>query len=110
MKCVICGVEFGGHGLRKYCAECRDETIKKANRERSKRNYPNRKLGLTKPPAPTKIEITPKCDEVAVRRLNGESLCMWCGQEFNAPKKSIRFCCDTHAALFYNRLFSTLEA
>ena len=87
-NCVRCGKEFETtNNKQKYCSPkcCAIYHRKKKRKD-------------------TSLEHVAFKNEIAIRRLNGEILCMWCGEEFDG-KQNQRFCCDEHATLFYEKLF-----
>ena len=93
-KCIRCGKQFDTQGTNaKYCMPCRRPAYKDLRRK----HY------YSKPA----LMPTGSFDfDIARRRLNGESLCMWCGQEFTAVNHHQKFCCDAHALNFYRQLFN----
>ena len=99
MTCVICGKEFAPrNSVQKACSKACSREL---NRRRClNRHYDDNSIRHRKP-----VGCVPK-NTLAIRRLNGESLCMWCGNEFVTESKTERFCCDEHKQRFYCQLFS----
>jgi len=96
MKCYICGKEFTPrNSWQKYCS-CHCQISTGVERRKARR-----KAGKQSPPE----KVIVLCDEsnYPVRRLNGENICMWCGNGTSAAKE--RFCSSKCLASFYNRLF-----
>lgn len=100
-NCARCGKAFEtNRSYQKFCSyECYRQ--KDIEHKRKLRRDDKRAMKIEKPKSILDDAIK---DNIPVRRLNGESLCMWCGYEFDG-KHTQRFCCDEHATLFYEKLF-----
>ena len=99
--CEHCGKEFEtNRSYQKFCSyKCKQQNFY----ERQRKYQRGQKLAV-KIEKPKPILDPAFKDNIPVRRLNGEILCMWCGHEFDG-KHNQHFCCDKHATLFYEKLF-----
>ena len=100
MICVICGKEFAPRNcVQKTCSKACSREL--GRRRSLKRHYDGNSIRHQKPV----VCVVPK-NTLAIRRLNGESLCMWCGKEFATKNPLQKFCCDEHGQQFYGQLFN----
>ena len=108
--CERCGKEFEtNRSYQKFCShDCQIKAYAKRylehKRELRRKCRRDKKIAV-KIEKPKPILDPAFKDNIPVRRLNGEILCMWCGHEFDG-KHNQRFCCDEHATLFYDQLFN----
>ena len=95
--CEHCGKEFEPRCYhQKFCShECQYAKKVIKMKMRSKK-FIKAQLGITAEP-----------DALAIRRLDGESICMWCESPVDAPRQ--HFCSDDCIAQFYEQKFSSLE-
>lgn len=95
--CEHCGKEFEPRRPhQKYCSyECK------------RANYCLRLKMRSKKFRKAQLEITAESNSLALRRLDGESICMWCERPVTDPHQ--HFCSDDCIVQFYAQKFSSLE-
>ena len=95
--CEHCGKEFEPRRYnQKFCSyECKLAKASLKLKMRSKKFLK------------AQLEITAEPNALAIRRLDGESICMWCERPVTAPHQ--HFCSDDCIVQFYAQKFSSLE-
>lgn len=106
--CAICGKIFDVKTTAIYCSdECRKKGLLEHSRAAQRRFHARRAEKRRKAQRAKEYRYDNPIDlnNYPLRRLNGENICMWCGDNIADYNPKQRFCCDNHAEQFYNLLF-----